>query len=608
MSKTNCQFNGSGGQYFATVLIHLIILGSITCGIYQAWAWVRIFKLKASHTLINGKSVTFNGSGGQLLIIALVQGLLTIITLGFYGPWAMCAYFKWKAQNTIVGDKPSQFTGTGGSLFVLYLIHLMILPLLTLGIYSFVGMYRLFAWKEEHSKYGGERTTFGAGFGGFLKLTLLSYILNAVTLQLFMPWALCMLYKWQISGLAVGDNEEIEHFPPVKVSPIIVVVMIILGLIPFLLIAKTVIEQASQGSQLLTGPTTPIMKPLQKSPPTVITPKAPNKATTPAKAIPAPKKKMASQNLDLEIKKLNDLLKTNQKNAGIYYNRGVLYASKNDTEQAIIDYSKAIEIDKNHADAHYNRGLAYIKKERYEEAIRDFTATLKTEPNLVDALCNRGNVFYILNNYSSAIRDYTTAINIKPKDPDLYLNRSIVYRAKGDEQNAKKDAGKATKLRGLKPKESTTSPKKQENTAVAIWKEELSNVSIPEIAAEGRIHGDKFVVESAKLKNGILTIRDGKDFFPDHVLIVFLFLKKGDNIEGKTFDIKKTGGFSAPHVHMQWREPGKSIPETEMFTKDYNMRLHFGAMDNGKIPVKIYLCLSDAKKSFVAGTLTAEVK
>ena len=141
MTKGNCQLKGTGGQYFATVLIHLFILGALTCGVYTPWAWVRIFRLKASHTVINDKPVTFIGTGLQFLLIILIHGILTVITLGFYLPWALCKIFTWQAQNTLVGGKPSQFMGTGGSLFLFYLVHLFILPLLTIGIYLFWGIY-----------------------------------------------------------------------------------------------------------------------------------------------------------------------------------------------------------------------------------------------------------------------------------------------------------------------------------------------------------------------------------------------------------------------------------------------------------------------------------
>ena len=174
MARGNCNFSGNGGIFFSTVLIHLFILSAITLGLYLPWAWVRIFKLKASHTTIQEKGVQFVGTGGQLLVLGLVQGLITLITLGLYGPWAICKFFDWKARNTIVGGTPSRFKGTGGGLFPLYLVHLVILPVLTLGIYYVYGFYRLYAWKEEHTLYAGQKTSFGGGFLAFLKISIIS--------------------------------------------------------------------------------------------------------------------------------------------------------------------------------------------------------------------------------------------------------------------------------------------------------------------------------------------------------------------------------------------------------------------------------------------------
>ena len=41
MAKGNCEFKGTGGQYFLPVFIHLGILTLITFGIYAPWAWVK---------------------------------------------------------------------------------------------------------------------------------------------------------------------------------------------------------------------------------------------------------------------------------------------------------------------------------------------------------------------------------------------------------------------------------------------------------------------------------------------------------------------------------------------------------------------------------------
>ncbi|PIY21552.1 MAG: hypothetical protein COZ11_15865 [Deltaproteobacteria bacterium CG_4_10_14_3_um_filter_51_14] len=216
MAKGNCEFSGKGGEYFLTVFVHLFLLTALTVGIYAPWAVVKLLRLKASHCLIGKKQVSFTGKGGDLFINCLLWGLLCLVTIGVYSPWAVCAFLKWKAANTVVGGKPSEFNGAGADLLVLSLIHLFIFPLLTLGLYLFWGIYRVYAWKEEHTRYGGEKTSFGAGIGEFIKISIVSWFLNLVTLNIFSPWSMCMLYRWQIHGLMVGEGDGIEHFPAVK--------------------------------------------------------------------------------------------------------------------------------------------------------------------------------------------------------------------------------------------------------------------------------------------------------------------------------------------------------------------------------------------------------
>ena len=69
MAKGNCVFNGSGRQYLEVFIVHIFLLSMVTLGIYFPWAWVRLFRLRASHTVINGKPITFTGTGGQLFVL-----------------------------------------------------------------------------------------------------------------------------------------------------------------------------------------------------------------------------------------------------------------------------------------------------------------------------------------------------------------------------------------------------------------------------------------------------------------------------------------------------------------------------------------------------------
>jgi len=137
---------------------------------------------------------------------------------------------------------------------------------------------------------------------------------------------------------------------------------------------------------------------------------------------------------------------------------------------------------------------------------------------------------------------------------------------------------------------------------------DLKDLHIPEIIASGKIHGEDFTVENAKIKAGILTLRQGEDFFADREVMIFLFLGKDEKPDGRTFHVSRESNVGAPHIHMKWKEKNGKVPETEMFIKDYAMRLELGTREGGKLPGRIYLALPDTSKSFVAGRFDAEIK
>jgi hypothetical protein len=145
-------------------------------------------------------------------------------------------------------------------------------------------------------------------------------------------------------------------------------------------------------------------------------------------------------------------------------------------------------------------------------------------------------------------------------------------------------------------------PSKKSTTPKPVWTLDAAKMKIPEAKASGTIHGVDFTVEKAELENGVLTLRQGKDFFPDLALDIFLFLKDGENIDGKNYKITTKSGFDSPHVHMKWKTKDQQIPEAETYTKDYAMLLQFGKGKDGVVPGKIYVCLPDKSKSCVAGT------
>jgi len=481
MAKGNCEFKGAGGQYFVTVFIHLFILGSLTLGIYTPWALVRLWRLKASHCRMNDQTVTFAGNGGELLVLCVVQGLLTLVTFGLYGPWALCKILHWKCRHTLIQGKPSTFSGTGGAFFLFYLIHLMLLPLVTLGLYYLYGVYRFYAWKEEHTRYGGQKTSFGATFGGFIKVSLIGWILNSVTLGLFTPWSMAMLYHWQIEGLSVGDTAEVSHFPPVKTHVLALAAVVLAGLLFLTGIVYLGVQMVTQygghvrtltqlgGGQKKTVTRTRIKRPAARR----ISPKTKPalKTLSPAVAsIPKPSQSRAASkkktlNAAEELVKLDEWIRKDAENADAYYNRAWLFGEQGQLEKALDDYSMAIELNDRFADAYHNRGLIHVRLKKLDLALEDFSTAIKLDPSSADTYCNRGNVHFRLGMRDLGVNDYTQALKLNPNDADIYFNRGTALLASGQEPKAFADFKKAADLGHAKAKARLKKPGAAEKPA-----------------------------------------------------------------------------------------------------------------------------------------------
>jgi len=127
-------------------------------------------------------------------------------------------------------------------------------------------------------------------------------------------------------------------------------------------------------------------------------------------------------------------------------------------------------------------------------------------------------------------------------------------------------------------------------------------------AVSGTIHGERFELQDAYVQSDVLHLRTGDEFFADQELVIFLFLKDGEELGGKTYEVTSGSAFGSPHVHMKYKLPDQNIPKSEMFMKGYAMKLSFGSRDGAVIPGEINLVLPDENESKVAGKFVAEIK
>ena len=140
-----------------------------------------------------------------------------------------------------------------------------------------------------------------------------------------------------------------------------------------------------------------------------------------------------------------------------------------------------------------------------------------------------------------------------------------------------------------------------------VWSLDLTNAPFPDSIAAGGIRGSGFSCERATLEGGTLSLRQGKGWPPDLGVTILLPFRPGENFNGKTVEVAPGQAPPVPRVVLRWKDDQQQ-PAKQNIEGGYALKVAFGQPANGRMPGKIYLCLPDEAKSFVAGIFEAEIR
>jgi serine/threonine protein kinase len=129
------------------------------------------------------------------------------------------------------------------------------------------------------------------------------------------------------------------------------------------------------------------------------------------------------------------------------YNKlGLTHASMRNYEQAIYNYTQAIQLDSRYAEAYNNRSAVYLMMGNYAQAVLDCNWALELAPHFVAAYVNRGIAHTGLKSYQQALADYDKAIEFNANNAYAYYNQGNTYVLMGQYQEAVTAYGRAIAL------------------------------------------------------------------------------------------------------------------------------------------------------------------
>ncbi len=142
----------------------------------------------------------------------------------------------------------------------------------------------------------------------------------------------------------------------------------------------------------------------------------------------------------------NKALQVNRNDDQAYANRGKAKDELGDLKGALADLSKAIELKPDEHDYYIHRGNTKVKMQNFSGAIDDCSKAISIEPNDAALYAHRAGIYQLAGNYKDAIADLTKAIQIKPEYALYYVHRANVYIQLNEKKNAFNDVNKALKI------------------------------------------------------------------------------------------------------------------------------------------------------------------
>jgi len=146
------------------------------------------------------------------------------------------------------------------------------------------------------------------------------------------------------------------------------------------------------------------------------------------------------------------------------------------------------------------------------------------------------------------------------------------------------------------------------------WKLDLSAVAIPKDPLSGRMHGRRFVCDLAEVSPSatprFLTLQQGEGAQGD--LKITLIIPDRNGLEGRTINLPTAAAIPAEgdyRVSILYQENGEY--HSQQFTRNqagFVLRLECEQRSRKRIKGRIYLCLGDDQKSYVAGSFEAKLR
>lgn len=140
--------------------------------------------------------------------------------------------------------------------------------------------------------------------------------------------------------------------------------------------------------------------------------------------------------IDLVIKKYDEMIKIVPDSSWLYFNRGKFKRDLEKHDEAILDYKKAVQLDKKNVEAWTAMGISYMYLFQNDNAIKAFLEAIKANENYAMAYYDLGLIYAEKKEYDKAINYFELTLQKDPNYDKVNLQLGEAYLLSGNKEKA----------------------------------------------------------------------------------------------------------------------------------------------------------------------------
>ena len=152
------------------------------------------------------------------------------------------------------------------------------------------------------------------------------------------------------------------------------------------------------------------------------------------------------------IEAYSTALAVNPNDPDVLNNRCSAYVATQQLDLALADCDRGLQIQPNDASIYLTRGNIRLNKNNFEDAVQDYSRAIKINEQAGNAqlnqaaYSNRASALVNIGDFNGALNDINKAIEIKPDAPEDYFKRGMVKVAMDNREEGAQDMRKASEL------------------------------------------------------------------------------------------------------------------------------------------------------------------